>query len=456
MHNKLEDVHLLLSKKTLLYKKYNLLFLSQVFIVEHTSGVFSSFNKNNVVKKFSLENVLKCLVFKLKRKKSELSISSCDYLFVNEVNNKPVIETLDAVENEFVEENCCELISDVRLFSTEKKQLNVFQFVSLWLFFKSVGNTLALIPDIIRKRDELREVSKIYRVNRFLLILNCFDSVFLINAMESSFKNVRPKKLILISDVHKLSRITSLYAKENQISSFVLQHGATVGGYGYLPVISDRMLVWGELSKKWFLDRGQEEFKLIPVGSPRMDSVVYKGLVSKTPKRIARVLVVMSEMRYEKEFIQIIRDAFVNLHWSDIEIALKLHPTGASEYASVVEKIFSNSGLNYNVYGVYDLKTLLHESDLVFVTTSSVGMEAIIFNKPILQFKVEKLNYIQMSYEPYECSHIFKNSAEVVHILSQPDILWSKLINYERFVHDYFYQLDGKASLRAKNYIENF
>lgn len=315
---------------------------------------------------------------------------------------------------------------------------------------------LALIPQIIRKRNELRAVANIYRINPVLLILNCLDSVFLINAIESSFKNVQLKKLILISDVHKLSRIASLYAKENQISCFVLQHGATVGGYGYLPVTSDRMLVWGELSKKWFLDRGQDELKLIPVGSPRMDSIVYKGLGSQTSKPIARVLVVMSEMRYEMPFIEIIRDAFVQLRWSGIEIAIKLHPTGAADYIGMVEKVFSNSGLNYKVYGAYDLKTLLDESNLVFVTTSSVGMEAIIFNKPILQYKTERLSYIQMSYEPYECSHIFKNSDEVVRILSQPDILWSKLINYERFVNDYFYQLDGKASLRAKTYIENF
>ena len=456
MHNKLEDLHLLLAEKTLLYKKYNLLFLSQVFIVEHTSGVFSSFNSSNLIKKISLENVLKFLVFKLKGKKRTDIGRSCDYLFVNEVNNNPVIETLQAVEKEFTQSNSCELISDVRLFSAEKSQVNVFQFVSVGLMFKSVGNMLALIPQIISKRHELSEIAKTYRINRLLLILNCFDSVFLINALQRGLKNVKPKKIILISDVHKLSRIASLYAKEHQISSFVLQHGATVGGYGYLPVTSDRMLVWGELSKKWFLDRGQDELKLIPVGSPRMDAVIYKGLDSSAPKHISRVLVVMSEMRHEKEFIEIIRDAFVQLRWPDIEIAVKLHPTGAADYVGVVEKIFSGSGLNYKVYGVYDLKTLLDESDLVFVTTSSVGMEAIIFNKPIMQFKTERLNYIQMSYEPYKCSHIFKNSGDIVHIMSQPDILWSKLVNYERFVNDYFYLLDGKAALRAKTYIENY
>lgn len=456
MHNKLEDLHQLLAKKTLFYKKYNLLFLSQVFIVEHTSGVFSSFNKNNLVKKISFENVLKFIVFKLKGKRRTDISAVCDYLFVNEVNNKPVIETLQAVEKEFIEKNWCELISDIRLFSPEKRQVNVFQFAGVGIMIKSLGNVLTLIPQIISKRHELDEIAKIYQINRVLLILNCFDSVFLINTMERSFKNVRPKKVILISDVHKLSRIASLYAKENQMSSFVLQHGATVGGYGYLPVTSDRMLVWGELSKKWFFDRGQDEIKLIPVGSPRMDSVIYNGLISPALKPIARVLVVMSEMRYEMLFIEIIRDAFMQLHWSGIEIVIKLHPTGAADYLGMVEKIFSNSGLNYKIYGVCDLKTLLDESDLVFVTTSSVGMEAIIFNKPILQFKTESLNYIQMSYEPYECSHIFKNSGEIVQILSQPNILWSKLINYERFVNDYFYKLDGKASLRAKTYIENF
>lgn len=456
MKNKLEEVHTLLLKTKLSYKRYNLLLLSQVYIVEHHSGVFTSFNFTNFIKKISFENLVKCFLFKVKSKRIKNKSLDFDYLFINEVNNKPVIETLEHVENQFPEQSRAGLISDNRLASENKLQINIFQFANFLVLLKTFAGIAGMVPKFHRHRKEIKELACHFNISPALLIFNCFDSIFLVNVLEACFAKVSAKKMVFISDVHKISRITSLYGGMHGISTFVLQHGATVGGYGYLPVLSDRMLVWGTLSKKWFIDREQDEKKLVVCGSPRMDGVKYPGQDLPVEAGITSVLVVMSEMLYEMPFLQLIRDAFVHLNLPGVEIRIKLHPTGAADFSGMVDNVFAGSGLKYEIFKQYDLKKLLRDSSMVFVTTSSVGMEAIIFNKPILQYKTEKFSYIKMSYEDYNCSHIFKSSAEIVEIIAGNGKLRSKLTQYPLFVEDYFYKLDGNSSLRAKEFIESF
>lgn len=456
MENKLKELYPDLFKTKIEYKKYQLLFLSQVFILENYIGIYKLLNFMNIIKKLSLDNLTKLFVFKISnpflKRRDNLQFS---YLFVNEVNNKSVIESLSAVSQKFIDENEAVIFSDIRIGKCDEKTINIFEFLTLKILFVTVKDSIVLLFSSYKYKDEIKFISKKYNISTFFLFLNFFDSILLINITKKFFLKTKVLKIVLMSDVHKLSRIFVMQAKELNIPTFIIQHGATIGEAGYLPIIANKMLVWGESSKKWFVEREQLSEKIEIVGSTRMDSVKYniEETIDFKPKKWNKVLIAVSEITIEEQFLKMIRDAFVKKGDKDVEIIIKLHPGGSVDYSFIPEKVFKQSGLSYKILRFEDTKILLNDTDIVFVTTSTVGMESIIHNKPIFQYKSDTLSNYRMSYEDFNCSHLFTTSEEICEIISDRSKVFSKLKNYPPFVNFYFFKLDGNSAQRAKEYI---
>lgn len=456
----MEDIYKELDKDLfetkLEYKGYKLLFLSQIFITNYYfSGYGKSFNSMNVIKMFSLDSVVKFFLFKkenfFKKKRPNLQL---DYFFINEVNNKSMIELNNLLKKKFVDGNIAVLIADIRMGKPDEKTINIFELLSLKTILVSIFHCVAIIPSICRSKEEIKFISRKYKVNRTLLVLNFFDSILLINLVKNVFERVKANKYVSTSDFHKLSRIIVMHAKEMKIPTFVTQHGAPVGEHG-LPILADKMLVWGEGSKKWYTDRAQSADKIEIVGSLFMDSVRYKApkLLDSNRKELKKILIVMSVVVHEELFLKTIKDAFVKMSHRPAEIIIKLHPGGSVDYSFIPEKVFAQSGLSYKICRFENMKELLSDADIVFVTSSTVGMEAIICNKPIFQYKsATGFNY-RMSYEDFDCSHIFTTAENIIETMADTQKVFSKLMNYERFVNYFFYKLDGNSAQRAKEYI---
>jgi hypothetical protein len=98
----------------------------------------------------------------------------------------------------------------------------------------------------------------------------------------------------------------------------------------------------------------------------------------------------------------------------------------------------------------------LKETDAVIVTSSSVGMEAIIYNKPIFQHKSDEYVNYRLSYEDFDCSQKFTTGADLLALISDKTGIFSRLKNYSSFVEYYFYKLDGQSALRAAEYIKHY
>ena len=222
MTNKLKRLHAELLETKLYYKEFNLLFLSQVFISESSYGLYKKFSLVRIVKEFSLDNVLKYILFKisnpfLKRRPGRRS----DYLFINDVNNKPVVETLFTIKNEFQEENVGVIYFDRRLGVPQENVINAFEFVSIGSLLSSFMDILKMIPVLYKGRAEINRVSKHHHISSFKLLLNCLDSIFSINVVQTLFKHVSATKIILMTDVHKLSRIVTLCAQKINNQTFI-------------------------------------------------------------------------------------------------------------------------------------------------------------------------------------------------------------------------------------------
>jgi len=79
------------------------------------------------------------------------------------------------------------------------------------------------------------------------------------------------KSLLLASDAHHGERLFTLVANQLGIPSLVVQHGATLGDFGYVPLYATRFAAWGEISKQWLIARGVSPERIVITGSPRLD-----------------------------------------------------------------------------------------------------------------------------------------------------------------------------------------
>jgi hypothetical protein len=91
----------------------------------------------------------------------------------------------------------------------------------------------------------------------------------LIDRIESHFGRVRPDALIVDEDATPLSRVAVALARQAGAASFVVQHGAPGCRFGFAPPAADRLLVWGESSRRQLERWGVPPERIQVVGSPR-------------------------------------------------------------------------------------------------------------------------------------------------------------------------------------------
>lgn len=423
------------------FNNINLLALSQIYVFELALKRLDAKGVLNKLKKYSLDNYVKAILAFFAKNPNRSTNSR--YLFVNDVNNGSMIENMRAVQKEF-DEDFIELITDKRL--VRKNSKFVFKYFSPLKFIRQTYKTFFILR---KNSNTLTELCNEFKIKKPLLRYNIFDSLFVLNCAEQ-FLNAHKEidHIILNTDVHKVSRALVLLARNRRIKTYVIQHGSTVLEYGYLPVISDYIFTWGKLSNNWFLERGTNKNNLITTGTPKMDSIQNFDIQKESIQEVENILLILNPIGEKKvrDFLRIVKDANLDVNYN---LVIKLHP-GSVDNRNIVDEIFKNS--NIHIHKTGNTHKLIHESDVVITTTSTVGNETIAFNKPLAQIKITDTEP-SMDYEKFDCSHVVKNAKELEELIGKVDSLESKKANYQKFISDYFYSLDGKSAERIKNVI---
>jgi len=273
------------------------------------------------------------------------------------------------------------------------------------------------------------------------------SNVFVIDTIDEFVRNQKSNKFVLVTDVHKWSRILVILAKKYSKKTYVLQHGATVLEYGYLPITTDNFIAWGELSKKWLIQRGAIKEKIQILGSPKFDMIFEKLQKENSYKK--QILVILNPIGKEKMevFFSIILPALKKLK---LQTIIKLHPS-SDDYREVVESTFKE--YFFEIHKNTNTLQLIKESLAVVTTTSSVGVEAILLNKPLLQVKITGLP--KMDYESYLCQHNISTPEDLINIVYNELNLNSLLKNYQNFIIDYCDQFNGDSKDKISRYIYN-
>jgi hypothetical protein len=252
-------------------------------------------------------------------------------------------------------------------------------------------------------------------------------------------------------------------AKSHNVVTIGIQHGNISDlspAYMYTSddlnrsVMVEKTLVWGEYWKNFLTEKahfpvlglyitGQLRTDIIPVLLGSKDSL-FKG--SNKNIVFASQPIPDPDLRYRAAY-----DVFqaARLLGEDYFFWLKLHPAELNDsdyYRSIADKAGCK---NFEILINADLYEVIASCDVLITCYSTVGTEAVYFNKPLIildHLKQDLINYhrLGVAFQVVNSDELY----ETIKLITQGE----KKINqiaYNNFIKDYAFQIDGNAVSRT-------
>lgn len=221
----------------------------------------------------------------------------------------------------------------------------------------------------------------------------------------NQFLKLRNVSLIVMDeDVCDFNKILAKAAASQNIPSLVIQHGAPCLSYGFAPLSATHMAVWGEISRTKFLNWGTPASRMTITGVPKYDRLIkksalkneatYRALKIDPSKKTIMVCPGISSVNpferyvenvssFEENFGMIEASLNAIAQLPGTQLIIKLHARDRDEV--FIRKHVDNRRLfNVRVLKVFDSIALLGITDLLIASYSSVVLEAMLLDIPIV------------------------------------------------------------------------
>jgi hypothetical protein len=260
-------------------------------------------------------------------------------------------------------------------------------------------------------------------------------------------------------------------AKNNGIKTIGIQHGTIHDLHpAYIftkqdlhrNLVPDYTLVWGDNWKKLLIEKGKyNPSSLIITGQIRTDIIPVLErhehqleLKKKYPDK--KWILYASQFQRdltlrEKAALDIFQLVKNN---PKTYLIVKLHPSEKNEvdyYNSLAQKV---GCVNYEIIYYSDLYLLISQSNIVVTCFSTVGTEAIYFQKPLII-----IDYLKQDIQNYYKNGVAFQATNYIELQYYVDSIVSGQIKfdtntYEKFIQDYAFKIDGKAAERCLSFIK--
>ena len=268
---------------------------------------------------------------------------------------------------------------------------------------------------------------------------------------------IKPNLLIVGDDRGPSSvRIDILYCKEKGIPHFEIQHGMYTSQSLMTTPISDKIFIWGEAAKDSLIEAGATNEQIKVTGSPKYDSLIlrsdnYNRSLVKTDDKI---ILFTTQPLPGNTNLQIINEIglFLNKN-KGISLIVKPHPAEIKDYYKGFVEQFSGDIISI-ADSDEDTTDLILRADIIIILSSTVGIEAAILDKPLIcvNLSKEKSLYVE-SGVALEVNDLKELEPQINNILYNHKIQKDLKECREKFIYEYAYLQDGKASERIVNEI---
>jgi hypothetical protein len=186
----------------------------------------------------------------------------------------------------------------------------------------------------------------------------------------------QPHVLVSAGDHQPIGYVFHIAARELGIPALVIQHGFIGQAWLHYPLLGDKVCVWGEVEKQWYVERGVPALRIAVTGNPRgitdlpldQRESIRRRLGCSPERRLAIWFTTPQNGNWMERFFQWVHA----LNGMDAQLILKLHPKETpADYQGFIPShisIFSPQDL--------DLKSAYTAADVVIHDHSSIGAEA--------------------------------------------------------------------------------
>lgn len=312
------------------------------------------------------------------------------------------------------------------------------------------------------------------------------EFVKLISMAEVMLDNIRPAVVVIENEYSVFERALVAAAKKRDIPCVAVQHGVIHElhkGYIYQsgeisPDCSGRSpfvptanvtAVYGQYHKD-LLTRagGYPEDAVVVTGQPRYDRMIDLSRESVRSRLIeewhldpSKKIVLwttqchgISDAENELNF-RTVFDSISSM--KDVQLIIKQHPGEQKRYGAMIQEHLKRYSIDARVVRKdADTLGLLAVSDLVLLLHSTVGIEAVALQKPLVVMNLggqpDVVNYVQ---EGVACGVYSPEDLRptIEHLLRDDTCLAQ---NREAFIQSYLYKVDGGAAERVAALIEEF
>lgn len=296
-----------------------------------------------------------------------------------------------------------------------------------------------------------------------------------INNIKHLFHQKRWDCLIVDEDVSPNNKALVLIAKAFRIPSLVIQHGIPFRSVpvAYSPVSATAIAVWGKRSEELLRSWNVPAQKIQMVGAPRYDLIsemkenpqnatkLKRGL-GLTAKHVLFLALDPFREDHRPDFsglfltqlqtkllVETVLAACGQL--TDADLVIKLHPRERNE-ALIREWVLSFPGAD-KVKIIKNCNTLLlvQACDLLMTEFSTVALEALLLDKPVVTINLHGYKDAQPYFEDGLTKRAH-NAESLLKFISEG--LQGKNSIASNALQQYFYQIDGRASERTAELIE--
>jgi len=236
--------------------------------------------------------------------------------------------------------------------------------------------------------------------------------------------------------------------------------------------IATKTLVFGEYYKNLLVKYGYPKDRIIATGCPRFDYFYNydrkiainkcKNLGINTERKIILFIsgglcsdfMLQEIQRDDEKNIQMVKE-LLKTSQENVELVIKVHPRDNEKNYFCLFKEFPERKIKIIKYG--DLAALIQCASVVVISSSTVGIEAVISKKPIIDLDL----FSEPQFVPYYVDEGVAIAAydrdslqkALNQLLNQTKTREKLISNMDKFVKKFAYKMDGKSSSRVKEVV---
>lgn len=439
------------------------------FLVHSTSYKFQRHLQVDVIKKI-LNRVDKKIL-------DDRPYEAMCCFFVSAIREDLYIRPLYPIMNKLVENKehfhviTADLSTGLVLSKSKRPYINIFEEFNI-IYQEIKNNEIGHdIKNQINKITNSQSTTFAFRDFTSELIEKSFRTIAIMIICDHIIAKMQIKSAVIAPTGEIFDNTVNEILKKHSIKSISIPPGIVdYNPFNSKWLKSDKICVPGIQAKEVLMKLGYKEDRIAVTGNPKYDYIKHLDStkskikleeILKVDKNKKLVVIGMSRWHETDELwiSQMIR--FCNEN--NFDIIIKIHPLYKieSEYShSKIEKISQRcKGLRYFVIQDIDLTTLLSAADVLITDYSSIGLEAIFHEKPLISVNIskEKWEDYPSRVEKYGASFYTENYNELENILKQILVEGKHVESLKKgrdeVIRNFNYGNDGKSTDRIYNII---